>query len=138
MRNLRTFVVLFMVAIGALAASAQSSMDGEFKLASATRWGQAVLPPGDYMFHFDLAQYTMLIRSVDGKNTAFAGVESTSKATPDGSYILITGSGADRRVSAMNLPQFGFRMIFYRPTPQESEGVNASLPQAVPIQLARK
>jgi hypothetical protein len=53
MKNLRNFVVLFSIVLGAMAANAQPALHGKFQLTSETRWGKAVLPAGEYTFTID-------------------------------------------------------------------------------------
>jgi hypothetical protein len=49
---------------------------------------------------------------MDGKASAMAAAESIAEAAPGGSYIFISGSGNDRQVRSMNLPQMGRSLIF--------------------------
>jgi hypothetical protein len=138
MKNIRNFVVLFSIVAGAIGANAQTAFHGKFKLTSETRWGKAVLPAGHYSLMLDSVQSAIVIHSEDGKVAAMATAQSGGQAAPGGSYILITGSGADRVVRSMNLPQLGRSLEFKPLTPRERETLQAKSPQIVPVQIAKK
>ena len=138
MKNIRNFVVLFTIAVSAVVANAQTVLHGTFHLTSAVRWGKAVLPAGEYTFTMNSVQSPIVIQSVDGRASAMAAAQSSTDAAPGGSYIFITGSGADRMVRSMNLPQLGRSLIFEPLSEREREKLYASASQTVPVQLARK
>jgi hypothetical protein len=63
---------------------------------------------------------------------AFA--ETSVDAAPGGSYLLITGSGADRRVRSLNLPQLGRSLVYRR----ERENSVCTFSQTVPVRFLKK
>jgi hypothetical protein len=139
-KNIRNFVVLFSIVAAAVAASAQASLHGKFQLTSETRWGKAVLPAGEYSLTIDSTQqpFRMTVQAINGKASAMTVAVSSTDAAPGGSYLFITGSGADRTVRSMNLPQLG-RSVVYEPlTKAERETLYAKTSQTVPIQIAKK
>ena len=138
MKNIRNFVVLFSIVVGAVAANAQTAFHGKFQLTSAARWGKAVLPAGEYTLTIDSTQSPIVIQSVNGKASAMAVAESNVSAAPDGSYIFITGSGADRTVRSMNLPQLHRSLVFKPLTQRERETLYAHASEIVPVQIAKK
>ena len=138
MKNIRKFVVLFSIVVGAVAANAQTALHGTFHLTSTVRWGKAVLPAGEYTFTMNSAQSPIIIQSVDGRASAMAVALSSRDAAPGGSYIFITGSGADRIVRSMNLPQLGRSLIFEPLSERQRETLYATVSQTVPVQLGKK
>jgi hypothetical protein len=137
MKNLRNFMVLFSIVLGAMAANAQPALHGKFQLTSETRWSKAVLPAGDYTFTIDSVESPVIvvIRAVNGKGAVMAMALTSDNAAPGGSSILIT---ADHQVRSMNLPQLGMSLVFNRLTSRERETLYASASHTVPIQLAQK
>lgn len=138
MKNLRNFVVLFSIVLGAVAANAQTTVHGTFRLANEARWGKAVLPAGQYKFTMDSVQSPIVIRSVNGKAAAIVRARSSNDPTPGGSYLFITGSGPDRLVRSMNLPQFGISLVFNPLTAGERETLYAHSSETVQVQIAKK
>jgi len=144
MKNLRNFVVLFSIVAGGIAVNAQTSFNGTFQLTSATRWGKAVLPAGHYWLTLGSVQCPALpagvivIHSEDWKVSAMAPAKFDAQAAPGGSYIFVTGSGNNREVRSMNLPQLGRSLVFKPLTRRERETLYASVSQTVPVQLAKQ
>ena len=138
MKNVRNLVVLFSIVAAAVAANAQTALHGKFQLTTEARWGKAILPAGQYSFSMDSVQAPLIIKSEDGKTSAMAVAKTSVDAAPGGSYIFTTGSGADRTVRSINLPQLG-RSLIYKPlTSQEREMLYTSTSQTVPVQMAKR
>jgi len=138
MKNIRNFAVLLTLVAGAVAANAQTYFQGKFQLTTETRWGKAVLPAGQYSFTMDSVQSPIVIHSEDGKTSAMARAEVTNQPALGGSYIVITGSGRERRVRSMNLPQVECSLVFKPLTERERETLDAHASQTIPVQLAQK
>ncbi|HEY2121440.1 MAG TPA: hypothetical protein VGH37_19815 [Candidatus Acidoferrum sp.] len=138
MKNLRNFVVLFSIVLGAVAVNAQAALHGTFHLTRETRLGKTVLPAGKYTFTLNSAQGPVVIQSVDGKASAIAIAESIDDAAPGGSYLFITGSGAERMVRSVNLPQLGRSLIFNPISQRERETLSARASETVAVQIAKK
>jgi hypothetical protein len=139
-KNIRNFVVLFSIVVGAVAANAQATLHGKFELASETRWGKAVLPAGAYSLTIDSTQQPVriIIQAVNGNTAAMAFAETSVDAAPGGSYLFITGSGADRMVRSLNLPQLGRSLVYEPLTKRERETLYTTVSQTVPVQMAKK
>jgi len=139
-KNIRNFVVLFSIIAGAVAANGQASLHGKFQLASETRWGKAVLPAGNYSLTIESAAQPVriLIQAVNGKSAAMAFAVSSTDSASGGSYLFITGSGADRRVRSFNLPQLGTSLIYEPLTQRERETLYSKVSQTVSVQMAKK
>lgn len=140
MKNIRNFVVLFLIVVAAGAANAQATLHGKFQLASETRWGKAVLPAGEYSLTIESAAQPVriVIQAVNGKTGALAFAVSSTDAAPGGSYLFVTGSGADRMVRSLNLPQLGTSLIYEPLTRSERETLYTKASQTVPVQMAKK
>ena len=140
MKNIRNFVVLFSIVAGAVAANAQATLHGKFQLASETRWGKAVLPAGEYSLTIESAQQPLriIIQAVNGKASAMAFADTSVDAAPGGSYLFITGSGADRMVRSLNLPQLRRSLVYEPLTKREREALYATFSQTVPVRIANK
>lgn len=137
MKNIRNFVVLFSIVLGVMAANAQSVLHGKFQLSSEARWGNAVLPAGEYTFTISSVQSPIIIQSVNGKKSAMAMAQTSVNAASGGSYIFVTGTGANREVRSMNLPQLGVSLVYRSLTPRERETLYASASQTIPILMAK-
>jgi len=139
-KNIRNFVVLFSIVAGAMAANAQATLHGKFQLASETRWGRAVLPAGEYSLTIESTQQPVriIIQAVNGKASAMGFAETSVDAAPGGSYLFITGSGADRMVRSLNLPQLGRSLVYEPLTKREREALYATFSQTVPVRIANK
>lgn len=140
MKNIRNFVALFIISLTALAANAQATLHGKIQLTSETRWGRAVLPAGEYSLTIESVEQPVriVIQSADWKTSAMAAAVSSVDATPGGSCVLITGSGRERTVRSMNLPQLRRSLVFKPLTEGERETLYAHASQTVPVQMAKK
>jgi len=140
MKALRNIAVWFFVLLGAVAANAQTTLQGKFRLADEVRWGKAVLPAGDYSLIIESAQQPVriIVQAADGKTATIALAETSVDASPGGSYIFITGSGADRMVRSFNLPQLGTELVYKSLTVAERETLYSKASRTVPVQIAKK
>ena len=140
MKNIRNFVVLFSIVAGAVAANAQATSHGKFQLTSETRWGNAVLPAGEYSLTIDSMQQPvrMFIQATNGKTAAVALARISADPAPGGNYLFITGQGADREVRSINLPQLGTSLIYKPLSKRDRETLYTKASQTVPVQMAEK
>ena len=56
----------------------------------------------------------IIIQAVNGKTAAMAFAETSVDAAPGGSYLFISGAGADRMVRSLNLLQLGHLLVYER------------------------
>jgi len=128
MKTHRRFSVLGLLAVGLLAVGLNAkaadvpAIQGKFTLTSATRWGQATLPAGEYSFTLDHAYPGGMITVHQGARTVahiFAPGMSSSKS---GRSEMVAENGTVREV---NLPTIGVRLEYaapksgHRAAPQE-------------------
>jgi hypothetical protein len=139
MKNIRNFALFILVAAGAVGANAQNALSGKVQFPSEVRWGKAILPAGEYSLSIPSMQrpVRMFINSMDGKVGAIA-LADPSDVKPGGSYIFITGTGSDRQVRSVNLPQLGVSLVYAPLTARERERLHASVSQTLAIHMTRK
>ena len=122
------------------AANAQPSFAGKFTLPYEVRWGQAVLPAGDYVIRMDATASPAKITPANGSS---AGVYTEYPLVEDshmnGVYLTITNHENQRRVRSLNLPQFGKAIVFAPLTKSEREELaKAGQINTVPVVTAKK
>ena len=134
-------LVFFCICQLPIVANAQiTNPQGQFRLQHEIQWGKATLPAGDYSFTIystkDNTPFA-LVRSRDGKQTAFAMPTAVDAAEPGGSYILISNDGT-RRVRLLNLPEAHLSLSFGPLTKREREVLRADRSRVVPVVVAQK
>jgi hypothetical protein len=140
MKNIRNLAFLILVVAATVGVNAQTTLSGKVQFPSDVRWGKSVLPAGEYSLSIPSAErpVRVFIHSMDGKTAAIALTEILSDPQPGGSYIVTTGTGSDRRVCSMNLPQMGFSLVYVPLTARERETLYASAAHTLPVQTAGK
>jgi hypothetical protein len=118
MKTHQKFTVLRLLVLGLLVAgfnakpASAQAFQGKFTLASATRWGVATLPAGDYSFTLDKDYAGSVVTVLRGTHTV-ARIQ-----TPGISYIksgrseMVMESGTVREV---NLPTIGVSLHYPMP-----------------------
>ena len=135
------FLIAFAALICAIGANAQTQTVyvGKFTLPHQVRWGQAVLPPGDYSIRFSSLHSPATVRSTNGKIEAFiaAGTMADSEKGPGTLTIMIRGN--ERIVAAMNMPAAHISLV-YSPLTRVEREEYAQLRQieTVPLVSAEK
>ena len=115
-------LVMFMTLISVAGANAQTSIfAGKFTLPYQVRWGQAMLPAGQYSIHFASIQSPGTVRSMDGKIAAFVFTVSSGDSEKGPSSLTIVTRGNERRVASMNLPRAGISLVYSPLTQAERE-----------------
>jgi hypothetical protein len=99
-------------------ASAQDAFKGSFTLPFQVRWGQVVLPPGEYSFTLDHG-------SVQGKVTIWTGTRKAvgfvnnqgvyDQQTVDRSELVLVRSGGNYTVRALRLEDLGMTLEYSVP-----------------------
>ena len=118
MKTHRRFSVLGLLAVGLLAvglnvkAADVAVFQGKFTLTSATRWGQATLPAGEYSFTLDHANAGSVITVHQGtRNVAQIMALGMSDSNSGRSEML----AEDGTVLEVNLPTIGVRLEYAAP-----------------------
>jgi len=123
----------------AASANAQPSFVGKFTLPYEVRWGQAVLPAGDYSIRMDSLAAMAKVSSASGSTTLYTQLPIIADSEKGGTYLTITTQGDERKVRSLNLPEIGKSMIFAPLTKAERELLaKAGQVQTVPLFAAKK
>jgi hypothetical protein len=139
MKNIRNFALLILTVAAAIGANAQTSWSGKVRFPNEVRWGMAVLPAGEYSLSIPSRERSLrvMIRSTDGKTAAIV-FGDLFDLQPGGNYIFVTGTGPNRLVRSINLPQLGFSIVCAPLTARERERLYATVSQTLPVQIAKK
>jgi hypothetical protein len=133
----RLSVILGVVAIVLAAGAARAdTLRGKFTLPVETRWGTATLPPGEYTFNLDTAQFPNFA-TIRGENTAAFVMPShgIDRAVSGRSYLILIRSGNRAVVRQLHLAEAGLAFN-YGPMPKgKLIAKNPELIQRVPVVL---
>lgn len=131
--------VLIASCVFTAAANAQPTFAGKFTLSHEVRWGQAVLPAGEYSIRMDSMAANPVIRSAGSSRTVYAPVPTLADSEKGDTYLTITLQGNERQVRSLNLPQLGKTVIFAPLTKTEREILaKAGQITTVPVVTAKK
>jgi len=123
-------------------ANAQSSFQGKFTLQHETRWGQAVLPAGNYLLSFDHnSEIPGLLVIRDAKSLRFVAYEPANNAQDSsggGSALLVSVRGSQQNVQALRIAELGQVFVYDRALADRREVEEARQTQAVPVIVAKK
>jgi hypothetical protein len=120
-------------------ANAQVGFRGKFTLPYEARWGQAVLPPGDYQLTFDSDRSMLVIRDANSlRLVAFEPVKIREDSTDGGSALLIWTRGTQRVVYSLRIAELGQAFVYERPPAHGRAAEEARQTQAVPVVVAKK
>lgn len=133
-------LVVIATLISVAGANAQTSVfSGKFTLPYQVRWGQAMLPAGDYSIHFDSIHSPATVRSMDGKVSAFVFTASSGDSEKGPSSLTIVTRGNEWTVASMNLPRAGVSLVYSPLTKAEREILaKAKQIETVPLVAAKK
>jgi hypothetical protein len=109
---------------------------GQFSLPYEVRWGQAVLPAGDYLVRFEDVKTRVFVVIQDaksGKDVAYVA-PVTNRGTHVASALLIADEGNQRVVHSLRLAELGEVFIYEPRLARSSEDVReAHKVQTLPI-----
>jgi hypothetical protein len=148
MKTKKSFSMIQLLALGLLVcflgagvANAAPLYRGRFTLPYEVRWGQAVLPAGDYLLGFQEigTRVFVLIRDAkSGKDIAFLAPLGNSDAK-GASALVIAGEGNQRVVHSLRLAELGEVFIYEPALARGTEDVReASKMQTLPIMAVKK
>ena len=121
-------------------ANAQSPFKGKFSLQHETRWGQAVLPAGDYILTFDNKEPNMLVvRDAKTRHTvAYEPANNSQDTTGGQSALLVAVRGSQQTVHSLRIAELG-QVFVFDPSLARSPAVEeARQTQAIPVVVAKK
>lgn len=113
-------------------ASAEEPSRGHFKLAHEVRWGNAVVPAGEYAFSYDPDSISpvLTITKMDGPRASFmlmvpAKDESSKK---DSNSLVLESTPTGSYVSTLTLAESGVTLHFRVPRATEKQLAKAEMP----------
>lgn len=113
------------IAIFPVPGTAQQILRGEFNLAREARWGNSVLPMGDYVYFVDSNRWPAVVR-VEQKGGGFAGLfiprALLRPGKPGSSGITLGAIGTDNYVISIHLPELGGDLDFAAPETESEKG----------------
>jgi hypothetical protein len=144
-KNVSTFQLL---ALGLLVsflwasvANAAPGYRGRFSLPYEVRWGQAVLPAGEYLLRFVDVQtgvFVVIHDAKSGKGVAYLAAVSNGEAKGT-SALLIAEVGNQRVVHSLRLAELGEVFIYEPALARRAENVReAQIVQTLPIVAAKR
>ena len=133
-------LVVFAILISVAGASAQTGVySGRFTLPYQVRWGQAMLPAGDYSIHFSSIHSPATVHSMDGKISAFVFTGRSGDSEKGPSSLTIVTRGNERQVASLNLPEARVSLVYSPLTKAEQENLaEVKQTETVPLVAAKK
>ena len=111
-------LIITVTAIFPVPGAAQQILRGEFSLARKVRWGDSVLPMGDYMYFVEPNPWPPAVR-VEQKDGSFIGVFIPQTMVRPGrkgkSGITLGAKGSDSYVMSIHLPDLAGDLDFPAP-----------------------
>ena len=132
---------LLATSLFARSAKAQSAINGKFTLQHETRWGQAVLPAGNYSVSFDhnnKIHGLLVIR--DAKSLRFVAYEPINNRQDSGkggSALLIGTRGSQQIVHSFRVAELGQTFVYDRTLARRAVE-EAHNTKTVPVMEAKK
>ena len=116
---------------------------GTFSLPFEARWGQAVLPPGNYSFSVDSSGSARLVTSFEGETSKNEGAVLpqgyTDQQTLDRSELLLVNTGGNYAIRALRLAPAGITINYPVPKAERQMVVQApQLLQRIPVMASGK
>lgn len=95
-------------------ANAQSAFKGKFTLSQETRWGQAVLSPGDYLILIDNSASNVLeiLDAKSHRTLAYEPIRIREASTKGGSALFIGHRGSQRTVHSLHVAELGQTFVY--------------------------
>lgn len=122
-------------------ANAQSWFRGKFTLQHETRWGDAVLPAGDYVVALNCSSgpcIAMIRNATSGKPVAFVSSPIVDGGANGGSALLIASRGKRRVVHSFRVSELGEVFIYDRALASGRATEEARNPESIQVQVAQK
>lgn len=118
-------------------ANAQGQRVAKFTLPFEAHWGQAVLPPGDYLVRFPTdPQGTLVIYDAKNHEVAIEGANDRDDSAGRSSALFISIKGREHVVYSLTIAELGETFVYHRLP--KSEVQEARRMQTVPVLVAEK
>lgn len=122
-------------------AKAQARFQGRFTLPFETRWGQAVLPAGEYELRFAPSDSpaVLVIRDVKSRRpVAYESIPGPDDAKTGPSALVIGTKGTQRVVYSLRIAELGETFVYERSPAHLSKNEEARQLQTVPVLAAER
>ena len=140
-----TIAALAVAGICASTANAQAKAAGSFTLPFQAKWGNAVLPPGDYTFSVQSANaasgtaYLVTLAPKGRRGETITSVQDLGARTGEKNMLVAVRSGGSYRITSLHLPIA--KLVVNFAVPKDERTRIAAAPQlieSVPILVAMK
>jgi hypothetical protein len=123
-------------------ANAQSTaFEGKFTLQQETRWGQAVLPAGDYLLSMTAmgSPAMVVVREArSGKNVAMVALPLKDASTTGRTALLVATRGTQQVIYSFRVADLGVVFVSDPALAHAERVVEAHKTQLVPVVVAKK
>ncbi len=140
MNSNRSYKMVWLVGVAILAScfgagqARAQEFAGKFTLPFEARWGQAVLPAGDYSFRLAKAHSGAMIQIYQGNTSlGFVHAQGYDQSKPGSNVLTVVRTKSSNTVRELRLPEIGVVLI-YSPghakpmTAEEERQIAKSLP----------
>ena len=103
-------LVMLTTAIGAQAQ--QNSFQGRFTLPFEVRWGNSVLPAGDYSIVIPLLNLPGTVRSLEKDKSFGISIGHVGDLEAKTAYLTVVSRNGGFRVTSMNLPSLNLSLMY--------------------------
>jgi hypothetical protein len=115
------FLVLAGTVAGPSCVRAQAFAGGQFKLSQSVRWGNAVLPTGNFIYSIDNGAGSTIVRvqQIGGSFTGFFLPQTQSEGSDSslrGVVLVLTRIGEESVVTSLHVPERGLVLNFSPPS----------------------
>ena len=141
MNSNRSYKMVWLVGVAVLAScfgaglARAQEFAGKFTLPFDARWGQAILPAGDYSFRLDKAQSAGTVRLFQGnKGVGLIHAQAYDKKTGGPDALMVVRGKTVNTVRELRLPEIGIVLI-YSPGPAKpmTAEEERQIAKAVPV-----
>jgi hypothetical protein len=122
-------------------ANAQERFQGRFTLPFEARWGQAVLPAGDFLLTFTQVGGSRMLVVEDAKSGRYIAFESlgSRKDNTKGESALLIGTRAGQRIiHSLRIAELGQVFVYDPALAREYAVQEARQTKAIPVSVAKK
>ena len=130
MTTVRKFAYAALLAVGAMsftpsAVAAEEPAHGKFTLLQDVRWGNALVPAGDYEFSYDPFQppAVLTLTKLSGARAGFMVLVTSAEPSKssDSNQLLLRTVADGKYVSAMQLAECGVTLYFMAPSHRQQQ-----------------
>ena len=141
-RSFRLAILALLATVVSAGLLGAQDFKGTFTLPFEAKWGEAILPAGDYSFKLNTASYPSITTVRQGRrNVAFimANAGSTRGKVADPSALIIVRRGRTGFVRALRLAEAGATLVYQPPEGERQMLAQGPvLIQSIPVLVSGK